>query len=349
MTPITARTRGVVLLAACALLAGCASAERKAAVKDQLDRAAATYEKARTDPHARTYAPFPLREAEQALAAAADTRNLDAQEHLGYVAEKRAQTALAIGAWRRAEHDQTALGKETAEIIAQNREREARQARAEAEARGQELGRARQDLEALSRKGDTQSAELDRARGDLDRTRADLDRMRTDLDRARGDVDHARGDAESKGRLAEQARAAHEQASRELDELKARPTNAQLVLMPGEVHFATGAATLAPGGTRTLEKLVTVLQKHPGLAVLIEGHTDDTGNDKLNEALSQKRAEAVKQVLVAKGIEADRITTRGYGKQFPVAPNDSPSGRQQNRRVEVVVLDEGAAAPSASR
>jgi outer membrane protein OmpA-like peptidoglycan-associated protein len=339
MTPITASTRGAVLLVACVLLAGCASKEQKAAVKDQLDRAASVYERARQDPYAKTYAPFPLRDAEQALAAASGTRDLKRQAHLGYVAERRAQTALAVADWRRAEQDLTALGKETAEIIAEKREREARLARADADARGQELGRARQDLDAMSRKGETQA-------GELERTKGDLERMRSDLDRTKGELDQARGDAESKGRQADQARAAHEQASRELAELKARPS--EVVIMPGDVLFATGTARIAPGGARTIEKLVAVLQKNPALGVLIEGHTDSTGTDQGNIALSEKRAAAVKQVLVSKGIEADRINTKGYGKEYPVAPNDSPSGRQQNRRAEVIVLD-AAQAPSASR
>jgi outer membrane protein OmpA-like peptidoglycan-associated protein len=328
MTSITVGTRGAVLLLACVVLVGCASAEKKAAVKSQLDRAAGAYEKARTDPYARTYAPFPLRDAEQALTAAGGTRNLKEQAHLGYIAEKRAQTALAVAEWRRAEQDMAALGKETVEIVAQSREREARVARADADARGQELGRTRQELDALGRKGALQTAEMERMKGDLDQ---------------------ARTDAESKGRMVDQAKAAHEATSRELAELKARPTDVHVVVMPGDVLFSTGTAQIAPGGTRSVEKLVVVLQKNPNLSVLVEGHTDNTGNDKGNVALSQKRAEAVKQVLVAKGIKPDRINTKGYGKQYPVAPNDSPSGRQQNRRAEVVVLDEATSSPSASR
>ena len=320
MSSITAGTRSAALLLGLIVLAGCASAEQKAAVKDQLDRAAAAYDKARTDPYARTYAPFAVHDAGQALVAAESTGNLAARGHLGYLAERRARTALAIADWRRAEQDMTALGRETAEIIAQNREREARQARADAEARGQELSRARQEVDTLGRQGTLQSAEIDRMRGDLDRTRTD---------------------AEAKGRLAEQS-------SRELAELKAR-NDMHVVVLPGDVLFATGTAEIAPRGTRSIEKLVAVLQKNPNLTVLVEGHTDNTGNDQSNLALSEKRADAVKQVLVSKGVKAERINTRGYGKQYPVAPNDSPSGRQQNRRAEVVVLDEASSSPSASR
>jgi outer membrane protein OmpA-like peptidoglycan-associated protein len=72
-----------------------------------------------------------------------------------------------------------------------------------------------------------------------------------------------------------------------------------------------------------------------------EGHTDSVGSEEFNLALSQRRADAVKEVLTAKGVSPERILTKGYGKQFPVASNDTESGRQLNRRVEVLILNEG--------
>ena len=83
--------------------------------------------------------------------------------------------------------------------------------------------------------------------------------------------------------------------------------------------------------------------------MLIEGHTDSTGSDELNMTLSQKRADAVKEALTGKGVSADRITTKGYGKKYPVASNDSPAGRSQNRRVEIIILNEGVKAETQFR
>jgi outer membrane protein OmpA-like peptidoglycan-associated protein len=320
MTPITTSTRRAVLLLSCALAAGCATDAQRAAVKGQLERATAAYERARTDPYARTYAPFPLHDAESALLAANDTRSLARQHHYGYVAEKRAQTALAVAEGRRAEQGLALLGKETAEVIAQARDRDAQAARAEAEARGQELGRTRQEMEAMSRQGED--------------ARRRLELQALEMERAKGAV-------ELKSREMDLT-------AKELAELKAHHNERGLALTPPDVLFPTGTADIAPGGSRSLEKLAMLLQKNPKLLVLIEGHTDSAGGDKLNAALSEKRAQAVKQLLIGKGVNPDRITTKGYGKQYPVAPNDSSSGRQQNRRVEVVILDDAAQVPSAS-
>ena len=83
--------------------------------------------------------------------------------------------------------------------------------------------------------------------------------------------------------------------------------------------------------------------------MLIEGHSDNTGNEDFNLKLSQQRADAVRALLLARGIAPERITTRGYGPKFPIVDNDTPAGRQQNRRVEVLVLSEGANVESSSR
>jgi outer membrane protein OmpA-like peptidoglycan-associated protein len=320
MTPITASTLGAVLLLSSLLVVGCATEAQRTAVKSQLDRATAAYERARTDPYARTYAPFPLHDAESALLAASGTTNLKKRAHYGYVAEKRAQTALAVADGRRAEQDLSVLNTETVAILAQSREREARAARTEADVRGQELGRTRQELDALAR-------------------RAEDDRRRMEAQAL--EMERAKGTAELKTREMELT-------AKELAELKVHHNERGLTFTPPDVLFATGSADLAPGGGRSIEKLAVLLQKNPKVGVLIEGHTDDTGNDRLNTVLSEKRARSVKQLLVGKGISPDRIETKGYGKRYPVAPNDSSYGRQQNRRVEVVILDDAAPTPSAS-
>ena len=109
----------------------------------------------------------------------------------------------------------------------------------------------------------------------------------------------------------------------------------------GDVLFATGKATLYPGAIGTINKLANFLKKYSDRKVLIEGHTDSVGSEEYNLGLSAKRADSVREQLVAEGISPERIFTKGYGEKYPEASNDTPAGRQQNRRVEVVILKEG--------
>jgi outer membrane protein OmpA-like peptidoglycan-associated protein len=319
--------RSAAVVLSCALVAGCAARAPRAAVQRQLDRATTTYEQARTDPFARTYAPFPLHDAAAALRAAGATSNLTRQQHYGYVAEKRAATALAIAEGRRAEQDLVRLGRETADILAQSREREARQARAArieadatAEAAARALGQARVEMDAMAQRNE-----------DL-RRRLDLQAL--ELERARGAA-------------ARQAREL-ELSTKALAELKAHHAAQSLIFSPADVFFPTGGAVIAPGGARTIENLALLMHQHPKLVVLIEGHTDSTGDGASNVLLSERRAQAVKQLLVGKGVHPDRVLTKGYGEEYPVASNSSSAGRRQNRRVEVVVLDDAEPGTSAS-
>jgi outer membrane protein OmpA-like peptidoglycan-associated protein len=160
-------------------------------------------------------------------------------------------------------------------------------------------------------------------------------------------------EVDAKAREAEQARmqmtaAQAQTAHQKLSELKATQTDRGVVLTVGSALFATGKADVAPGNQQ-IDKLVAFLQNNPKRSVLIEGFTDNTGSDATNVTLSQERADAIKNLLVAKGISPDRVVTRGYGSQYPRVANDTPAGRQQNRRVEIVVLNEGVSPQGATR
>jgi len=134
--------------------------------------------------------------------------------------------------------------------------------------------------------------------------------------------------------------AATEQSAKlqaEIDALKATPTDRGLVLTLGDVLFDTGKAELNSGASRKLDQLSQFLTQHPDRRVQIDGFTDSVGSDGYNEELSRRRADAVKSALLTRGIDSSRIGTQGYGKAFPVASNTDSSGRQLNRRVEVVI------------
>jgi outer membrane protein OmpA-like peptidoglycan-associated protein len=151
---------------------------------------------------------------------------------------------------------------------------------------------------------------------------------------ARAEADAARVDAEL-------AAAREAQLREELAELQARETDRGLVLTLGDILFDVDQATLKPGAMQNLYSLVTFLKEYPDRAVLIEGHTDSTGTDSYNLSLSERRAQSVQAFLVQNGIAPDRVIAQGYGKAYPIAGNDSSAGRQQNRRVEVVILRAG--------
>src|SRR5262249_16532287 len=122
--------------------------------------------------------------------------------------------------------------------------------------------------------------------------------------------------------------------------LATRDTARGLIANMSDVLFKTGSFELLPGARERLAKVSGIVLAYPGLHLDVEGHTDIVGGDEYNMQLSQRRAQAVRDYLVQQGIPDSAIVSRGYGKTRPVASNDTPEGRQQNRRVELVISGE---------
>ena len=155
------------------------------------------------------------------------------------------------------------------------------------------------------------------------------------------EIDHLAYLAEQKAAIA-QAQAIEQRSQKELlQELHAERTARGLVVTLEDVLFEVNGADLQPGAQPQLLRLVEFLKLNPDRKVLIEGYTDSIGSSEYNLQLSLLRAESAQSFLVGNGLPADRITAIGYGETRPEAPNDSATGRQQNRRVEVVILDAG--------
>jgi outer membrane protein OmpA-like peptidoglycan-associated protein len=162
------------------------------------------------------------------------------------------------------------------------------------------------------------------------------------------EIDHLAYLAEQKAAIA-QAQAIEQRSQKELQrsqkelmrQLGAQRTARGLVVTLEDVLFEVNGADLQPGPQVELLLLVEFLQRNPDRKVLIEGHTDSIGSSEYNLQLSLLRAESVQNFLVGNSLPADRVTAIGYGETRPEAPNDSATGRQQNRRVEVVILDAG--------
>jgi outer membrane protein OmpA-like peptidoglycan-associated protein len=159
---------------------------------------------------------------------------------------------------------------------------------------------------------------------------------RARLDSRTHEADAAKADAASS-----EQRAATLQ--KQLDDLQALPTDRGLVLTLGDTLFTSGNADLKATAAGNLDKLVAFLGEYPNRNALIEGYTDSVGSEDYNQSLSQRRAESVKAYLVKRGIGSTRLVASGNGESSPVAGNESAAGRQENRRVEIIISNPPAA------
>jgi outer membrane protein OmpA-like peptidoglycan-associated protein len=122
--------------------------------------------------------------------------------------------------------------------------------------------------------------------------------------------------------------------------LETRDTARGLIVNMSDVLFDTAKYSLRPGAREKLAKVAGIISGHPGLRLEVEGHTDNVGGDEYNQQLSEQRGSSVRDYLTQNGIAGDSVTTKGFGKSQPVASNDTSAGRQQNRRVELIVSGE---------
>jgi len=276
----------------------------------------------------------------------------------------------ALAAQREAEARARARAEEEARqraeierALATQREAEARaRARADEEARQKaEIERAQADAARLA--AERQRLDAEAAKIAADRARADAERARLDAERERQAAEAARAAAETQAQAAReavvtaeaQAQAAREAAlaaERDKAELRAelreqlnviletRETARGLIVNLSDVLFDFNKATLRSGAREKLAKIAGIILAHPGLRMEAEGHADAVGTDDYNQRLSERRAQSVSAFLLEQGIRRESITAMGFGESRPVATNGTAEGRQQNRRVELVVSGE---------
>jgi outer membrane protein OmpA-like peptidoglycan-associated protein len=180
----------------------------------------------------------------------------------------------------------------------------------------------------------TKQAELQRVKLGEERERSRLDARTREADAAHAEADATRVAAAG---AASKAAIQAEDLQSQIDALQARETERGIVLTLGDVLFTSGQADLKAGTASNLDRLVAFLNQNPERGVEIEGHTDNVGTDDSNLGLSQRRADSVKSFLVQQGIASGRIAATGKGEHQPIADNLSEGGRQQNRRVEVII------------
>jgi outer membrane protein OmpA-like peptidoglycan-associated protein len=246
---------------------------------------------------------------------------------------------------------------------AEDREAKARQdAIAEAQRR-QEAETARQQAEQARAQAQAAQADAERMKAEAEKARKEAEAARQQADAARQQADTARAAAEQQKQAlaveADKARKAAEesdrlrqQAEQEKTDLRAqllqqlntilatRDTARGLIANMSDVLFKTGSFELLSGARERLAKVSGIVIAHPGLHLEVEGHTDAVGGDDYNQKLSENRAQAVRDYLIQQGIPDNAIVSRGLGKTQPVATNDTAEGRQQNRRVELVLSGE---------
>ena len=160
---------------------------------------------------------------------------------------------------------------------------------------------------------------------------------RLDARTQEADAAHVQADAALLSAAAEKQKA--DALQQQINELNAKATDRGLVVTLGDLLFATGKSDLLGGAANNLGKLAAFLNQYPDRNVAIEGYTDSVGSDASNQSLSERRANSVKGYLLSRGVAASRLSASGMGEASPVADNESAGGRQQNRRVEVIIAN----------
>ena len=200
---------------------------------------------------------------------------------------------------------------------------------------------ARQKVALSQEVAKRKAAESDVASAEKTRDEMRLAQRTNEADRARLATDRARSATDAARRDTADANARVSSLESQLADLAAKKTERGMVITLGDVLFATDKYQLNEQGQSTIQKLSQFLQQHPARNVLIEGFTDSTGSAAYNQQLSDRRAGAVARSLSDSGISRTRIETRGYGEEYPVASNATTTDRQLNRRVEIVLPEDG--------
>lgn len=299
------------VIASAMLLAACSTAPT---TTPTLDQARSEFVKASNNPQVAQYAPLEFRQATEALdqanASAAKHEPLDKIDNFAYVAKQKILTAEQVASTKAAEASMATARQERTEVQLQARTVEADRARADAaaaQAQAQQAQMQAQDAQAQAAAAQAQAQQAQAQNQALSEHAARLEAL--------------------------------------LVELHAVKTERGYVVTIGDILFDTDKASLKPEGMSTVRKLAEVMTQNPDRTVLVEGFTDSTGRAAHNQDLSQRRANSVAMALTGMGVPRERVSTRAYGEAFPVAPNDNATDRQRNRRVEIVLSNEGTPIP----
>jgi outer membrane protein OmpA-like peptidoglycan-associated protein len=292
-------------------LAGCSSIPEN---NPSLNEARNDYNAAQSNSQVVHLAPSELKQARDALDKAneASTKAEDTAviTHLAYLAKQRSAIAQETAKQKSAEATLASAESERSQIRLKARTADADQSKMDAE----------------SSQRMTEAAQLQTA---ISQHQALTSQQQLNASQQKSD-DFSQKNAELEAQLAA---------------LNAKKTDRGIVITIGDVLFDTNKANVKSSGTPNLKKVGEFLKKYPDRTARVEGYTDSTGSAEYNQELSDRRAEAVRSTLVSMGISADRITSEGFGQDSPVGDNQTASGRQMNRRVEIVLPNDDSDSP----
>lgn len=302
------------------------------------------------------YAASSLAKAEQQLKSAEEIYSRKSDKKFVSAAAREvvetAEEARVMAVKQKAEEDaqaKAAADKKAAEEQAAaeiKRRQDAELARQQAEAAKADALRMKQEAEQAAAEAARQKAEAEQATATAvaqqQAAQAAAEQAARDKAAAVDQQRAAEAEAEKARQAAAQAEAEKAQLRAQLlsqlnSILQTRDSARGLIVNMSDVLFDTGSYTLKTGAREKLAKISGILLAHPGLNLQIEGHTDSVGSDEFNQQLSEQRAGSVRDFLAEQGVPVSTITARGFGKTQPVATNDTPEGRQRNRRVELVL------------
>jgi outer membrane protein OmpA-like peptidoglycan-associated protein len=269
------------------------------------------------DAGADKYAPSELQKAQDSLNRAEDYyRRKQGGGPIGTVAREAAQTAeeARVMSIKRAQDEQAEHERKAAAD---------RTAQAQADAQAQQAAAAQAQAQAQQSQAQAQQAQLAQQQAELAQQQAAQQAQQAESARQQAENDKA----QMRARMLQQLNQV----------LQTRDSARGLIVNMPDVLFDTGKADLKPTARERLAKVAGILVAYPDIRVEIDGHTDSTGSLEFNERLSQQRAESVRSYLSSQGVNGGTITTQGFGPSQPIASNDTAAGRQQNRRVELVV------------
>ena len=249
-------------------------------------------------------------------------------------ARSQDQADNAMRQKREAEADTMRAQAATAQAETDMTNARAARAQAESDAANAQAAKAQAEADAANARNDATDAQAATARANADAavnqasSASALSAAQADADRSRAAAQQADADkAAMRTKLAEQLNSI----------LQTRETARGLIVSMSDVLFDTGKYSLKPGAREKLAKVAGILLSYPGLNIEVGGYTDNVGGDSMNQTLSENRASSVRDYLVQQGVASGAVSSKGFGNTLPVASNDDSAGRQQNRRVELLV------------